>query len=171
MKTICSVITLFIALVSFSSCGYNIGVSKPIEMEGVNSVFIAIPDNKTQYPRLEVELANHLMDNLVQDGRYKVSTIDKADAKLVCVIETVEYNQVRVSRTDGLRPEELSMKIQVRWEIQSLNDNSGVLMNSSETATTRFFIDDSLTTARQNAFPDVLARVSRSIVSAFSNSF
>lgn len=159
-------VLLFLAFIG-GGCGYQLGTAKPTQMQGVKSLYLTMPDNRTQYPRLEAKLANNLSDAIIQDGVYTQSSFQDADAKLVTRITEVEYNQIRSSRTDGLRPEELRMEVLVEWEIISLS-SSAVLLSGQRTASTRFYLEDNLQTAQQNAFPDALQRVSRMIVSSFS---
>jgi len=61
------------------------------------------------------------------------------------------------------------MKVTVLWKVVSLDKKQTPLLSGSSTGSTRFFIDDNLQTAQQNAFPDALARVSRQIISELSN--
>jgi len=157
-------------LLTLASCGYKLGGVQPSEMDGVERLYISIPDNRTQFPRLEAHLANHLVDSLIEDSRYKVSTFENADAKLVTKIDKVTFKQIRSDRTDSLRPEELRMKVLVKWEVISLKGSEReVLLKGSESGDTRFFLDENLQTAQRNAFPDALNRVSRRIISSLSN--
>ena len=163
-------LSVLLCIYLFSAgCGYQLGTVKPPQMKEVQSLFITMPDNRTQYPRLEAKLSNHLADALIQDGQYQINSFNNADAKLVTQITGVGYNQIRSSRTDALRPEELMMKVTVSWEVVSLNEEKPrVLMSGSQLGTTRFFLEENLQIAQQNAFPDALKRVSRQIISSFS---
>ena len=165
-----SFLAFALLLFSISSCGYHLGVSPPAEMEGVNRIHLKIPDNRTQYTRLEALFYNHLSDAFVQDGRYHQAPIDSADATIETEIKTVSYSQIRSQRTDVLAPEELRMDVTVSWKVLRLDNKQTTLMSGISTGSTRFFIDDNLQTAQENAFPDALARVSRKIVSKLSNS-
>ncbi len=169
----CSIALLFaVSTMIFSSCGYTIGGAKPIKMRGISSLNIPTPDNRTQYPRLEAQLGNNLVDALLQDGTYSINTSSDSDAVLKTKITAVNYRQVRVSRTDGLLPEELSMTVNVAWSVTSYSDSGKkVLAKGTERGITRFFLEDNLQIARANAFPDALQRVSRQIISRIANTF
>lgn len=149
-------------------CGYTVGWQKSVAMQDVNRLSIVMPDNRTMYLNLEASLANHLADAVIQDGVYQLVTSAKADARLYTKIKHVKYNQIRASRTDGLRAEELSMSLTVSWEVYSSEER--VLLESGQaSSTTRFYIEDNLQIARQNAFPDVLQRISLKIISSLSS--
>jgi len=159
------------ATLLFSSCGYQIGATKPVEMDGVEAIFVEVPDNRTQYPRLESKLGNHLADAVIQDSMYRLTSRAQADAVLKSKISQVSYSKVRSSITDGLSPEELRMMVTVNWQVVSRVDGH-VLMQGVDREDSQFFLDGSrLTTARDNAFPDALSRVSRKVVSHLSSAF
>ena len=159
-------------LIGLVSCGYRLGGVQPVSMVGVKSLYIEVPKNNTQYTRLEAQLANHLSDALIADGRYKQARFEDADAKLVSTITSVDYSQIRPFRTNVLKAEELSMRLKVSWSIVSLKEASSVrLEGGSTTAQTRFFLEDNLQTSQQNGFPDALRRASRKIVSQISNTY
>jgi len=165
------IVALVITALLTCSCGYQLGANKPAEMAGVKSIYIEIPKNYTQYPRLEAKLANHLTDALIQDTTYLVGSKSQADAVLSSSIREVDYTRIRAAVTDGLRPEELQMNVSVNWQV--IENSSGKMLKSGKAREdTRFFLTDQrLTTARDNAFPDALGRVSRKVVSQISNFF
>ncbi len=150
-------------------CGYRLGVPKPPAMAQIDRIFIAIPQNHTQYPALEAKLANHLTDALIQEATYQPSASATAHAILNTEISSVDYQRTRASITDGIRPEELEMTVTVQWTV--IDSQSGrVLMKGKTCNDTRFFLSNvRLSTARDNAFPDALGRVSRSLVAELSN--
>jgi len=161
---------LSLLLVLLSGCGYHLGGIKPVEMEGVDSIYIKIAENSTQYIGVEADLTNFLTDALIEDTTYRVGGQNSADAILETKISNIEFRRIRAAITDGLRPEELEMLVTVNWRVI---DRNGKLIKSGKTKeNTRFFVDNGrLTTARENAFPDAFARVSRKLVSTISNSF
>lgn len=167
-----SIQCLFLTVVTgcLISCGYQLGSVKPTAMARVKSVYVELPKNFTQYPRLEAKLTNHLVDALIQDTTYRVGTKTNADAVLKTSITAVDYTRRRAAITDGLRPEELEMKVDVNWQVVDSRSEK-VIMSGKAKEDTRFFLaDQRLTTARENAFPDALNRTARKIVSSISNS-
>ena len=165
-----SLIVILSAFALFlGSCGYHLGSPRPDEMQGVKRLYIKIPGNETQYPGLQADLANHLTDALIQDTTYEVGAKGGSDAVLETTILRVNYDRTRASVRDGIRPEELDMRVKVKWVV--LREGEPV-MSGESVEDTRFFLSDSrLTTARDNAFPDALSRVSRKIIYNISSSF
>ena len=167
-----TVLVTAISAINLVSCGYSLGGNRPVEMDDVTTVYIEMPKNNTQYSRLEALLANYLSDSLISDARYQQASFQKADVKLSTRITSVSYSQIRPFRTNVLKAEEMQMVVAVQWSITSLKrDGSKRLMEGNEKSKTRFFLSDNLQTAQQNGFPDALRRVSRQIVSQFSNEY
>ena len=165
-----SVLGLICILSLLTGCGYHLGGKQPPQMAGVKNIYVPMPKNLTAYPRLEAQAANHLIDALIADGQYRISSFEDADAKLTTTISAVSYRQLRPSRRDLLRPEELQMEVNVSWNVLSLKgDTHRTLLSGSKKGRTRYFQDPNLQTAQRNAFPDALSRVSRDIVATISN--
>lgn len=151
-------------------CGYQLGSPKPAEMLSVKTLHVEMPQNRTQYPRLEAQLKNHLVDGFLEDGQYQLAPSSTATAKLSTTIRNVNYRQIRSSRTDALLPLELLLEVVVDWEVVS-SDDAQSLMNGSSKGTTRFFLDDNLQTSRMNALPDALKTVARRVTFSLSCSY
>lgn len=166
-------VTLLISfvLLAFTGCGYQLGGVKPVAMKQVDSIYVKVSENRTEQPGLEADLTNFLTDALLEDATYQVGSADSADAILETSLSGVEYRRIRAAISDGLRPEELNMSLTVNWRVVS-RATGKVITSGTSRENTRFFVDNGrLTTARENAFPDGLARVSRKLVSTISNSF
>lgn len=163
-------VLILLACHLMAGCGYQLAGTRPPAMKGIKTLYLEHPDNRTQHVRLAAKLGNHLVDAVIEDTRYRVADFEQADAKLVTKIREVEFNQVRSTRTDAYRPEELSMRVIVDWQVYSLQ-SSKLIMKGKETGQTRFYLNENLQTAHQNAFPDALKRVSTQIISSISNGF
>lgn len=74
---------LFLPLAAFFLCGcagYHLGPVKPRYMAGINTVTVPSFKNDTLRPRVEVLLANALIKQIQQDGTYRVTDGNDADA-------------------------------------------------------------------------------------------
>ena len=157
---------------AFSACtGYQLGGSKPSHLAAVHSLHVATVRNDTQFPRAAAHATNAIAEALVQDGTYRMGTADDADASLQATLSTIEYGQIRSSRRDSLRSEELEMTVHLNWTLVAADDTLHILEKGHSTGTTRFLVDPNLQTARQTALPDALKRAAESMVGRLADSF
>jgi hypothetical protein len=163
---------LLLSALAFTSCtGYQLGGAKPAVLRDVQNISIPMFHNDTLHPRAEALATSSAADAVVQDGTYRITSIDKADAVLEGTVHRIEYTPLRSTRLDTLRPEELQNTVILTWKLTDARDRSKVLASGSSTGTSRFFVDSNLQTSRTNALPDALERASESMVSRLANGF
>jgi len=164
---------LSLLLVPFlASCtGYQLGGVKPKSLTRIRMVSVPMFKNDTQHPRAEAIATSAVASALLQDGTYRVSSLDKADAVLEGTVHRIDYAQVRATRLDTLRPEELLNTITLVWLLKDARDPTKVLASGTSVGTSRFFVDANLQTSRNNALPDAMERAGEALVSRIANGF
>ena len=165
-------LALTLSALGLHACeGYRLGGSKPAHLAAVREVHVAIVRNQTQVPRAAAHATNSIIDALTRDGTYRLATMERAEARLEAVLQTIDYRQARSTRTDTLRSEELEMTVTFRWTLLDAENPSRVLERGESKGTTRFFVDPNLQTARQTALIDALKRASESLVARLADGF
>ena len=155
-----------------TSCsGYRWGNAKPVHLAGISTVSVATVQNSTQIPRAAALATSSIVDALARDGTYIIATIDRADAHLRADLKTIEYAEVRSTREDTLRSEELEMKVHLAWTLVVAENPATILATGTATGTTRFFVDPNLQTAQQSALVDAIKRATDSMVAQFAEGF
>ena len=163
---------LFTLLAYLTSCaGYLPGGQKPTHLSGISLIYVPLAQNKTLFPRAEATTTNFIVDAFVNDGTYRIGTIDNSDATLDVTLKNINYRQVRASEFDTLRSEELEMEVTLDWSLADLSKPGVPLEKGTTKSRTRFFVDRNLQTARANALPDALERAALTIVSRLSDGF
>lgn len=161
---------VLVSLLLLTSCvGYRWGGTKPTHLSEIHRIQVPLAKSQVIFPRAEVLLTNSLVDGLTQDGTYRIGKSEKSDAILYLTLENLRYRQIRSSRDDILRSEELSLEAQVHYRLVSLIETGKILEEGDATGRTRLFVDQNLQTARANALPDALERVALKIVSQLSD--
>lgn len=95
--------------VILSSCaGYQLGGSKPPSLAAVNRISVSMLENGTLHPRAEAIATSAVTEALVQNGTYRLSELDRADAILEGEVTSIVYSPLRGSRRDALTSEELT---------------------------------------------------------------
>ena len=155
---------LALGMAGFTSCaGYHFGGHKPAHLTHVNTLNIPLAKSRVVGPRIEPLTTNTTVDALVRDGTYRLANADKADAILLLTLEETTYSQARSSAIDVLRSEELRLDVTIAYQLLDNKRPGHVLESGKGKGHTRFFVDDNLQTARQNALPDALRRAAQSI--------
>lgn len=163
---------LLAPLLLISSCaGYRLGGSKPASLKQVHNIAIPVFKNDTLHPRAEALATSAVVSAMVQDGTYKVSSIDKADAVLEGTLVNIDYSSLRGTRFDSLRPEELTNQVTLHWVLRDASDPTKVLASGNSSGRSQLFVSANLQTARNNALPEALEKAGEALVSRLANSY
>lgn len=167
MRLLASLLALALA----SCAGYQLGGTKPAVLADVHTVSVPMFRNDTLHPRAEALATSAAADAFVQDGTYRLAARGEADAVLEGVIQKIEYAQLRATRLDTLRPEELQNVVTLGWTLRDGHDPNKVLATGTSVGSSRFFVDSNLQTSRHNALPDALQRATEAMVSRLADGY
>ena len=170
-----SVIRLLCAsllLVSLPSCaGYQLARQRQKALTHVSSIRVPLFENKTLTPRGEVLATNSVVDAITVDGTYRIASDANADATLHGTIESITYNQVRSTRLDTLRSEELENTVVISWKLVDAKNPLKILASGKAKGSSRFAITANLQSARSNALPDAMQRAATQVVGRLTDDF
>jgi len=161
----------FLILVTVSCTGYQLGGRKPSHLQHIQSIHVPVFANDTQFPRAAIIGTHSFLDNLAEDGTYRIAHLEQSDAWLKAKIKDIHYTQVRSDLEDILRSEELEMNVVIEWQLYDSKGTGAVLAKGSASGHTRFFAEENLQTARNNALPDALQRAALNIISRIADGF
>ena len=159
------------ALALAACAGYQLQGAKPAALRDIDSVAVRLIKNDTLHPRAESMATSAITEALVLDGTYRVTSDSKADAILQGTLREIDYDQIRGSRFDTLRPEELRNTVFIDWALLDATDPTRVLASGSARGSSQFFITSNLQTSRNNGLPDALERAAQNLVSTLANGF
>jgi hypothetical protein len=172
MKHILTKLSLAASLSALVSCaGYQLGGVKPASLASVKSIAVPMFANDTQHPRASALATSAVTNALVQDGTYRISSTDKADAVLEGKLAHIRYKQIRGTRFDSAYPEELANTVIIEWSLRDAKDPTKVLASGKAEGTSQLFVSANLQTARNNALPEALDRASEALVSRIANGY
>ena len=164
-------LSLLLCFVFVSCAGYQLGGVKPGILRDVETIAIPMFKNDTLHPRAETLATSAAVDAFVQDGTYRMATSAEADAILEVTLHEIDYTQIRSTRLDTMRPEELQNSVTFVWTLTDNRGSNKVLAQGSSVGVSRFFVDSNLQTSRNNALPDALQRASQAMVAKLANGF
>lgn len=158
--------------VLFVSCaGYRLGGAKPPSLVNVRSIAVPMFENGTLEPRAEALATSAVSSALVEDGTYKLTAVDSADAVLEGKLQEINYSTLRSSRLDSLLAEELTNDVRIDWVLLDARDRTKVLASGFSQGHSTFFVDSNLQTARRNALPDAFGRAARHLVTRLASGY
>lgn len=162
---------LLLSLICVSCAGYQLGGVKPPSLAKVKTINVPMFSNSTLHPRAEAVATSAVANALVQDGTYRIGTLDKADAILEGDLREIKYTAIRGTRLDTLLPEELSNTATISWTLRDARDPTKVLASGVSLGTSQLFVSSNLQTARNNALPEALERAGEALVSKLANGY
>ncbi len=163
------------ALLSFcclvSCAGYQLGGVKPASLAQIHNISVPMFSNASLHPRAEALATSAVANAIVQDGTYKISTADRADAILEGKLASIKYTAIRGTRRDTLLPEELTSTATIDWTLRDARNPTKVLASGTSVGTSQLFVSSNLQTARNNALPEALERAGEALVSQIANGY
>lgn len=162
---------LLLSLICVSCAGYQLGGVKPPSLAQVKTINVPMFANSTLHPRAEAVATSAVANALVQDGTYRIATLDKADAILEGDLREIKYTAIRGTRLDTLLPEELSNTATIHWTLRDARDPTKVLASGVSSGSSQLFVSSNLQTARNNALPEALERAGEALVSKLANGY
>jgi len=138
---------------TFGGCaGYHIGEVKPHYLSAIQSIAIPTFDNKTYLPRIDVLMTDTVIKQLQQDGTFRITSEDKADATLKAEIRSVDRSPARSVRGNVLATTEFNLRLIVRYTLVARG--GAVISGPVEVAgTTSFFVGSDVATDQRQALP------------------
>ena len=142
-----------LAVVSLSGCaGYRVGDVKPHYLESVHTIAVPTFRNETYQPRLEVLLTNTVIKQFQQDGTFRITTEDKADAVLRATVRGVSRTPARSVRGNVLATTEFNLTLGARYTL--VGRNGQPISGPTDVAgTTSFFVGSDVATDQRQAIP------------------
>lgn len=124
----------------FSGCaGYTLGPVKPKLMRNVQTIAVPTFKNETLEPRLEVPIANAVIQQIQTDGTYRVVRENVADAILEGTIIDLERRSARGVIGNVIRTREYTLTLQVRYRLYE-RATGRELFSRVVTGNTSFFV-------------------------------
>lgn len=154
-----------------SCAGYHLGGVKPASLAKVRNIQVPMFANATLHPRAEVLATSAVSNAMVQDGTYRITGIDQADAVLEGKLSEIRYSTIRGTRLDTLLPEELANTVTLTWTLRDARNPTRILASGTSTGTSQLFVSANLQTARNNALPEALERAGEALVSRIANGY
>lgn len=166
-------LTIFLAplLLLVSCAGYRLGETRPAVMKNVKTIDVRMFSNSSFQPRANAVITSAVAGAIVQDGTYRIASLDKADSILEGDVSSIKYQPIRGRRFDTLRPEELVNTVTIQWKLLSAKDPTKVITAGTSVGSSVFFATSNLQTDRNNALTDAAERAGVALVSTLADGY
>ncbi len=134
-------LSLMVAMLS-GCAGYHAGPSKPAYMSDVKTIAIPSFKNQTLEPRMEVLFASTLAKQIQQDGTYKITREEEADAVLQGTVVRIERTPARGLRSNFFQTSEFNLTLTLEIKLTDRRDGR-ILTKRNITGKTTFFVSSS----------------------------
>lgn len=161
-------LVLSILSLAIASCGYQLGGTKPPQIEFAKTIKVCLFENNSLEPRAGALLSGALADEIQRDGTYALSTTGKADVRLEGTIKSISFDQLRSSRDDTYKSIEYGLRMEVTYRIVDSKTNNVLYTNSVE-ETGEFYDSGNIQTARTSALSYAARLVATSIAECLTN--
>lgn len=161
------VLSTFLLAFLFSGCaGYKLGSVKPAYLREVQSIAVPTFKNATLTPRVEALVAGTVVKQFQQDGTYRITTEEQADAILRGEIIAVSRTPARSVRGNVLSTTEFNLGLRVSY---TLTDKAGRTIGTGQASGgTSFFVSSDVSTDERQALPLAAEELARQLVSQLS---
>ncbi|MFN2476063.1 MAG: LptE family protein [Chthoniobacterales bacterium] len=157
-----------VTLFCLSGCvGYRLGDVKANYLRDIKSIAVVNFKNTTFHPRVETLVTNSVIKQFQQDGTFRITTADKADAVLDGVISSVSRGPTRSVRGNVLATTEFNLGITVGYTLRG-RDGKPVFGPGSISGGTSFFVGSDVTTDERQALPIAAEDLATRLVSQIS---
>jgi outer membrane lipopolysaccharide assembly protein LptE/RlpB len=147
--------------------GYHIGPAKPYYLRDIHTIAVPTFVNKTLNPRVEVLVTDTVIKQLQQDGTFRITGGDNADATLKAEIIRISRSPARSVRGNVLATSEFNLTMRVRYHL--LGPDGKSLGPAGDVAgTTSFFVGTDVTTDERQALPLAAEELATRLVTQLS---
>jgi outer membrane lipopolysaccharide assembly protein LptE/RlpB len=171
-------VTLLLAWLLGGCMGYTVGPAKPNHLREVHAIAIPTFGNTTLNPRLEVLVTGTVIKQFQQDGTYRITSEDQADAILKAEIVSVGRSPARSARGNVLSTTEFNLTMVVNYKLLG-RDGKPIGSPGAVSGNTSFFVGNTrqalgteessdVSTDERQAMPLAAEELSRHLVSQLS---
>ena len=158
-------LVLIVAGAALTGClGYHVGSSRPGQLRDIHAIAIPTFHNKTLRPRIEVLMTDTVIKQFQQDGTYRITSKENADATLEAEIVSILRGPARSVGGNVLATSEFNLSVRVHYTLFG-RDGKPIAGPADAIGTTSFFVGPDVTTDERQALPLAAEELATRLVS------
>lgn len=156
-----------LALLLSGCAGYHLGPATPAYLRQIHSIAVPTFRNTTLVPRIEVLVTGTVIKQFQQDGTFRITNEDGADAILKGEIIGVGRSPARSVRGNVLATTEFNLSLRVRYTLVG-RDGKTIAGPTDAAGMTSFFVGADVNTDERQALPLAAEEMAGRLVSQLS---
>jgi hypothetical protein len=159
--------TFLLPLLLSGCMGYTLGPATPSYLRQVHAIAVPTFGNTTLVPRIEVLVTSTVIKQFQQDGTFRITNEDRADAILKADIASVARSPARSVRGNVLSTTEFNLFMTVHYKLLG-RDGKVLGSPGAVSGSTSFFVGSDVSTDERQAMPLAAEELARHLVSQLS---
>lgn len=156
-----------LALLLNGCAGYHLGPATPAYLRQIHSIAVPVFRNGTLVPRIEALVTGTVIKQFQQDGTFRISNEEGADAILKGEIIAVGRSPARSVRGNVLATTEFNLALRVRYTLVG-KDGKTISGPAEAAGLTSFFVGSDVNTDERQALPLAAEEMAGHLVSQLS---
>jgi hypothetical protein len=151
-----------------SGCaGYHLGPATPAYLKQIHSIAVPTFRNATLTPRIEALITGTVIKQFQQDGTFRITNEDQADAVLKGEVVAVGRSPARSVRGNVLATTEFNLTLRVHYTLIG-KDGKTIAGPADAAGWTSFFVGEDVSTDQRQAMPLAAEQLAINLVSQLS---
>ncbi|HMG04500.1 MAG TPA: LptE family protein [Chthoniobacterales bacterium] len=157
----------FLLVCLLSGCaGYHLGPATPAFLRDIHSIAVPTFKNTTLIPRVEALVTGTVIKQFQQDGTFRITNEDSADAILKGEITAASRSPARSLQGNVLSTTEFNLALSVNYTL--VGRDGRTITASGASGTTSFFVGNDVNTDERQALPLAAEQLAVRLVSQLS---
>ncbi len=156
--------TFLVAVFLCGCAGYHLGPATPHYLRDIHSIAVPTFRNNTLVPRVEALVTGTIIKQFQQDGTFRITNEDNADAVLKGEIITIGRSPARSVRGNVLATTEFNLGVRVRYTLTG-RDGRELKAAAQAIGGTSFFVGSDVSTDERQALPLAAEQLAVQLVS------
>ena len=136
-------------------------------MAGIKTIAVPTFKNSSLSPRIEVLVADSVIQQIQEDGTYKIASSENADAILEGTITAVTRSPMRSLRENVLTTTEFQLTVSLSWKVVR-RDTGEVIETRSVQGATPYYVGNDQNEGERQAIPLAVQEAAVRLVSQLS---
>jgi hypothetical protein len=160
--------SIFLLPLLLSGCaGYHLGPATPAYLKEIHSIAVPTFRNATLTPRIEALITGTVIKQFQQDGTFRITNEEQADAVLKGEVVAVGRSPARSVRGNVLSTTEFNLTLRVHYTLVG-RDGKVIAGPSDAAGWTSFFVGEDVSTDQRQAMPLAAEQLAVQLVSQLS---
>ncbi len=138
-------------LTGLSSCGYNLGFSKPAALKYAKTVSVEMFDNNSLEHLAGILVTNAIADTMQRDGTLSLAPPNQADVIIRGTVSNVSFKSVRPNPRNTYISSEIDLILTVHYQVVNRLTGKTIYSGKMENSVTFFNESGNVQSARESA--------------------